>query len=135
MCVLCGGGEITRSVRKEMLNVRKRSHTIAKQLLSLILDCRSSPYSVSFRKERERENKHTCTALCRLVVRSNRQKVQCLVYTTTSFLFSLCSNCCFRYIIIHPIYFYLLLTTSAVLCFAGQLFIQSTRNGSWDVTV
>ena len=38
--------------------------------------------------------------LCRLVVRSNRQKVQSLVYTTTSFLFSMFSNCCFRYIFI-----------------------------------
>ena len=41
-----------------------------------------------------------CAWLCRLVVRNNRQKVQCLVYTTTSFLFSTSSNCCFRYIFI-----------------------------------
>ena len=41
-----------------------------------------------------------CTGLCRLVVTGNRQKVQCVVYTATSFLFSPCCNSCFRYILI-----------------------------------
>ena len=33
------------------------------------------------------------TALCRLVVRGNRQKVLCVVYTTTSFPFSIGGSC------------------------------------------
>ena len=40
------------------------------------------------------------TGFCRLVVTGNRKKVQCVVYTTTSFLFSLCCNSCFRDILI-----------------------------------
>ena len=42
------------------------------------------------------------TALCRLVVRGNSEKVQCVVYSTTSFPFSIVSNCYFRYILTPP---------------------------------
>ena len=44
-----------------------------------------------------------CTADCRLVVKGNEwAKVQRVVYSTTSFLFSMGSSGCFRYIQIPP---------------------------------
>ena len=40
-----------------------------------------------------------CTVFCRLVVRDNGQRAQCVVYITTCFLFRMCSSSCFRYIL------------------------------------
>ena len=50
-------------------------------------------------KLQRRCNKVNKPAFCRMVVQGNKQKVQCIVYTTTSFLLKLVYNCCFRYIV------------------------------------